>query len=272
MLADPLPGGRATANFSFVETMDNDNFLRMPRAIMALGAFLAIGLVAGAYVLGMQTSHIGSGRSSVTVKGLAETPVKADLAEWHISASADGATFADALSKLRKEKALLDEFLAKQGFDASQRVDHGEGVEPRFVQKETKNGTKNVQEGYTASQSVVITTKALDRVAAANKAALDYQASGREVSFSDPAYLVSSLEEVKMSLISAATENARKRAGEFIKHSEAQLGTMRSASQGAFYILPNTADAKTDDYGGAYDKSTVDKVARVVVTVEFNLK
>lgn len=75
-----------------------------------------------------------------------------------------------------------------------------------------------------------------------------------------------------MSLIAAATENARRRAEEFIKSGKARLGSIRSASQGAFYILADTTDARADDYGGVYDKSTVDKVARVVVTVEFNIE
>ena len=252
--------------------MTSENSAAMHRAIVILGALLAVGLIVGAFVLGVQTKNIGSGRASVTVKGLAEKPVKADLAEWHISATAKARSFSEALSKLRKEKTALDGFLVKHGFEKGLRTDQSEKVEPHYVEKEANNRTIRVQEGYAASQSVLITTKSLEQIAAVNKAALDYKAAGHEIEFGDPSYLVSGLEEIKMSLISSATENAKKRAGEFIKHSDAQLGTMRAASQGAFYILPNTADAKTDDYGGTYDKTTVEKIARVVVTVEFNLK
>lgn len=46
---------------------------------------------------------------------------------------------------------------------------------------------------------------------------------------------------------------------------------MRSASQGAFYILPARGARSDDEYGGTYDKTTIDKVARVVVTVEYAL-
>ena len=252
--------------------MNNENPASLQRAIVLLGALLAIGLIVGAYVLGAQTKGIGSGRSAVTVKGLAEKQVKADLAEWQIAATANGPTFGEALARLRKEKAALDDFLAKQGFEAKLRADGPERVEPRYVEKEVNNRLIRQQEGYTATRTVVISSGALDTIAAASRAALDYKAAGHDIEFGDPSYLVSGLEEIKMSLISAATENAKKRAGEFIRHSDALLGTMRSASQGAFHILPNTADTRTDDYGGTYDKSTIDKIARVVVTVEFNLK
>ena len=48
---------------------------------------------------------------------------------------------------------------------------------------------------------------------------------------------------------------------------------MKSAQQGAFYILPvGGSDDSDSQYGGVYDKSTVAKVARVVVTVVYNIE
>ena len=47
---------------------------------------------------------------------------------------------------------------------------------------------------------------------------------------------------------------------------------MRSASQGAFYILPAGANSDVSDWGGTYDKTTVDKIARVVVTVDYGIE
>ena len=41
---------------------------------------------------------------------------------------------------------------------------------------------------------------------------------------------------------------------------------------GAFYILPVGTEQDSQDYGGTYDKSTMDKVARVVVTIDYNLE
>ena len=90
----------------------------------------------------------------------------------------------------------------------------------------------------------------------------------------DPLYLVSNLEEIKMSLIGAATKNAQARAEEFAKNGNASVGAMRSASQGAFYILPVGASVDSSDYGygGTYDKSTILKTARVVVTIDYNIE
>jgi hypothetical protein len=64
-------------------------------------------------------------------------------------------------------------------------------------------------------------------------------------------------------------QNSKVRAGEFAKSGDVKVGRMRSASQGAFYILPAAGDQDVSDWGGSYDKSTVDKIARVVVTVDY---
>jgi hypothetical protein len=242
------------------------------RSVIALGGLLAIGLVLGAFVLGAQTKSIGSGRATVSVKGLAEKPVKADSAEWIVTVQALAPTFPQALAKLRLERIALDRFFEKQRFEKSNVRDNVETIEPHYVDREMNGRAIRVMEGYLGRQSITVNSNTLDKITAGYRAALDYVASGHDVTYAEPSYLVSGLEEVKMSLIGAATENARKRAEEFIKQSDAQLGGMRSASQGAFYIVPNTAGAKMDEYGGAYDKSTIDKVARVVVTVEYNLK
>lgn len=250
-----------------------DTSFNLSRSVIVFGALIALGLIIGAFVLGNQTRHIGSGRSSVVVKGLAEKPARADMAEWEITAQSFGPTIAETLARLRQEKTNLDKFIEKQGFEPSAVYEKTAGVERHFIDKEVNNRVIQVQDGFVGTQSVVITSKALDKIVAARKAILDYKAAGHNINYTDPSYLVSNLEEIKMSLISDATKNAKKRAEEFIKTSDAKLGNMRSASQGAFYILPSTVSgSNTDDYGGTYDKTTIDKIARVVVTVEFNLK
>jgi uncharacterized protein len=243
------------------------------RAVILLGLLLALGMSSAAFILGNQTRGIGSGRQSITVKGLAEKPVKADYAEWNIGVQAHGQTFADALAKLRKERPLLLEFLARQGFEKESIAEMTESVTPNMVEEELPNNrSRTVQKGFNASQSFVVTTKDLARAAAAAKAALQLEAEGSPVFYSAPTYLVSDLEEIKMSLIGAATQNAQKRAEEFAKNGNAKVGSMRSASQGAFYILAPGRQQEATEYGGTYDKTTVDKIARVVVTIEYNIE
>jgi hypothetical protein len=245
------------------------------KAVVILGVLLALGMSAAAFIFGVQAKHIGAGKQTIAVKGLAEKPIAADYAEWSVGLRGQGNTFADALAKLRKERPALDEFLAAQGFAKDAVTEGNESVTPNMVEEDAPGGrTRQVQRGFNAAQDVLVTSKDLPRIEAAHKAALQFEAEGHPVHYEDPLFLVSNLEDIKMSLIGAATQNAQQRAAEFAKNGNAKVGTMRSASQGAFYILPAGASVDSGDYGygGTYDKTTVAKTARVVVTIDYNIE
>ena len=243
------------------------------RPLVVIAVILSIGMIVAAYVFGLHVKYIGGGRQSISVKGLAEKPVKADLAEWTITMSVQGSTFADALTKLRAAHPKAKAFLTGQGFDAGAIVDGDESVTPHMEEEEGREGrTRYVQKGFDARQSLTVATQDLAKIEAASKAILQFEAEGNPVSHGQPQFMISNLEDVKMSLIGAATQNALLRASEFAKNGNAKVGPMRSASQGAFYILPAGASTDVDDYGGRYDKSTIDKIARVVVTIEYSIE
>src|SRR3954465_7134948 len=94
----------------------------------------SVALIIAASVLGYQVKQVGGGRETISVKGLAEKPIRADRAEWGVGLQVQGATIAEALSKLRKERPALDEFLASAGFDAKAIAESNEAVEPNFEQ------------------------------------------------------------------------------------------------------------------------------------------
>src|SRR4029434_8904098 len=79
----------------------------------------SIALVIAAAVLGYQVKQVGGGREAISVKGLAEKPIKADRAEGTVGLEVQGATIAEALAMRRREKPALDKFLADAGFDAA---------------------------------------------------------------------------------------------------------------------------------------------------------
>jgi uncharacterized protein len=246
---------------------------QLSSSMAILGVLLALGMSSAAFILGLQAKKAMSGQQSVSVKGLAEKAVQADTAEWTATVSVSAPDFAQALTKLRDNRPGLEAFLKQHGLDKNTWQESSESVTPHMVDVPLPNGgTRSEQQGYDASQSIVITTKELPKIITASKDILDVQASGKPFSANAPSYLVSNLEEVKMSLIGDATENARNRAKEFVKHDGIKVGVMRSASQGAFYILPPGGTSDSDDYGGTYDKTTVNKLAKVVVTVVYNIE
>lgn len=242
------------------------------KPIMILGLLLAMGMASAAFILGVQAKRAVAGNQSISVKGLAEKPIKADRAEWVVSVGVTADTEALALKKLAVERKALDVFLTKQGLDQSMWSAELEKLGPYFEEVFVKDVARRVQKGFEASQDIRVLSKDLVKITEANKAFLQLRAENAQVSAQPPNYLVGDLEAIKMSLISDATKNARDRAAEFVKQDNGKVGAMKSANQGAFYILPAGGEIPDDSYGGKYDKSTIDKTARVVVTVVYNIE
>jgi len=245
-------------------------------AMAVLGGLLAMGMSGAAFILGAQTKEAVAGKqqgTQITVKGLAVKDVVADSVEWTVTISVREATFAEALAKIRAVRPTLDAFLKREGVDKAQIAEGPEQVSPNFETIYLENGgQKQEQKGFNGSQSLTVTSRDLQRIVVANKNILQLQAEGHPVTAGQPLFLVGNLEDLKMSLIAAATANARKRAEEFVKQDGVKVGVMRSASQGAFYILPEGGASDSDEYGGVYDKSTIKKVAKVVVTIVYNIE
>ncbi len=241
-------------------------------AMAILGILLALGMSSAAFILGIQARKAASTKQEIKVKGLAEKPVKADLAEWTITISVIEPSFAETLEKIRTVKPKVLEFLEKEGLDKTTWKEASESIRPNMVTTYLESGGhRTEQQGYRGSQDITVTSRDLPRIAAASRNILALQAQEVPVRVEDPQYLVSNLEDVKMSLIAAATENARARAEEFVRQDKVRVGVMRSASQGSFFILPEGGNIDSDNWGGVYDKSTIDKIAKVVVTIVYSI-
>jgi hypothetical protein len=249
---------------------ENNRFLS---AMTILGLLLAIGMSSAAFILGVQAKRAVSGQQSITVKGLAEKPIQADSAEWVITIGVARDTQAEALEAVAQELEAVQDFLTKQGLSQDTWSVDVETIGPHYEEIFIKDIPRQVQKGFDAYQNIRITTQELTKITAANKAFLQLRADNHPVSAQAPSYLVGNLEAIKMSLIADATKNARSRATEFVKQDGVKVGVMKSASQGAFYILPvGGSDDSDNSYGGVYDKSTIDKIARVVVTIVYNIE
>ena len=90
--------------------------------------------------------------------------------------------------------------------------------------------------------------------------------SGAEFGGGGPTFLFRGLNQLKPEMIAEATARAREAATQFAQDSRTSLGGIRRANQGVFEILPR------DQAQGITEASQIDKMVRVVSTVEYTLR
>ena len=93
-------------------------FWRRPpaQAALAASAILAVGLIAGGYLLGDGLTRARAADRSVTVRGLAEKDVMADLAAWTIAYSASAGDMASAQASVDEDTRAIRAFFTELGF------------------------------------------------------------------------------------------------------------------------------------------------------------
>lgn len=240
--------------------------------LTTFAVILAIGLVLSAFILGSQFKHLKP-TGSITVKGLAEANYQADLAQMQMGISTWGEDYATALRQGQQDFKQLQKFVSQKGFALEQQHITPIHVEAHYEDYTDEHGNyRSRQNGYKATQQLSISSSEMQKVSQMLDLIQEYRINHDFVTFENPQYLLSNLESIKHDLIGKATEDANKRAEQFAKTGKAKVGTMKSASQGSFNILnPNKAD-EDSEYGGSYDKDSIDKLVRLVVTIDYHIE
>ena len=237
-------------------------FLRDPltRRWLAASAVLALGLVTGGYLLGNGLVRAKDADRSVTVRGLAEKEVTADLATWTIAYSATAEDLATAQASVDRDSNAITGFFRELGFPAEELQPTGVNVS-QF----TDNGVPR----FTVRQRMTLRSNDIKRAQAAVKRPFELVRRGVVLEEgSGMAYTFTRLNSIKPAMVAQATRDARASAEQFAKDSGTSVGTIKSATQGYFEIT-----ARDGDSGGGWGVTdTPHKKVRVVTTVDFYLR
>lgn len=233
----------------------------LPAAIV--GALLALGLAIGGALIGRGVEYARVGDRSVTVRGLSERIVKADLAVLPLKFAAAGDDLQAVQADIDADTAAVRRFLAAQGYQPGE-IDLGRlEVTDQFAREYQQ---QNVAARYRVAQTVIVRTTNVDRVQATTRQLDQLIRQGVVLQdYTGPSYIFTKLNEVRPAMIAQATASARTGAQQFARDAGTELGGIRSATQGSFEILGR------DEIG--YDaNSQVFKKLRVVTTVSYRLR
>ncbi len=238
----------------------------MTNNTLLAAALVGLGITFGGFAPGYYyyASHMNN--RAVTVKGLAEKEVKADLAVWDIKFQSTGANLVDVQKTLSHNLTLITEYLTTQGFTPDE-IMVGRINTNDLMANPYRDNTAGPR--YILSQTVTVRSSNVDTVEQSLRGIgtlvsqgvlFDNQEYGSPV-----AYLFTGLNDVKPAMLQEATQNARTAAEEFAKSSNARVGKIKRANQGVFSILPR------EQTPGASESQQINKTVRVVSTVEYYL-
>ena len=232
-------------------------------------AIVAAGLDLGGLFIGGGFARARSADRFVTVKGISEREVKADLAIWplRIVAASDDLTAAN--TQLQSSLQKIRTFLTANGVDATQATLQDFSVAD--AQTNQYSGGSAAGARFVIRQTVVVRSTNPETIRAASQKVSELVSagvvlsSGGEYGNGGPTFVFTGLNKLKPEMIGEATARARESAEQFARDSHSSIGGIRRAYQGVFEILPR------DQAEGITEAGQVVKTVRVVSTIDYAL-
>lgn len=230
-------------------------------AAWVLGGLLALGLGLGGWAVGRGLFAARASDRFVTVRGLSERDLRADLAIWPIVFNATGNDLSTVQGELEESAEAVYSFLRDHGFEEAEWNLSSPRVTDYISQGMRRED--GLQFRYMAEATIAVRSSKIDAVQKAIQQSGELVKAGvamiRSYEFQTQ-FLFTALDSVKPEMIAEATRDARSAAEQFASDSGSSVGAIRRAQQGYFSI--DDRDPFSPDW----------KKVRVVTTVDFFLE
>ena len=230
------------------------------RFFIVSAAVLAIGIVLSGLSIAFGIKALKADQRTVSVRGLSEREIEADLAVWPVTFTLSGNDLSQLRQDIVKKTNIIISFLKTHGLKESDFT----VKEPAITDTTTDPYMDQTRkrDKYFAKVVVFVRSSNIAAVNAALSVSIDLMDSGIALSHdydSRVEYLFTKLNDIKPQMIAEATQNAHKAAEQFAHDSGSKVGKIKRASQGLFSI--------DDAAPGLPERKSV----RVVTTVEYIL-
>lgn len=228
---------------------------------------VVIGLIGAATIISKPWVTIQHAEP-IMVKGYAEREVSADQGSLTVRISEKGVDNGEAYEKAGTSLETVRKLIVDTLGEEAELVELSSSLSETKKLNEKGNRTNEV-DYVTATRSLRVNSSQVEKLKVMSRQLYDLNGEGIRLTLSGPEFFVSQLDEVKIDLMKRATKNGRDRAEIMAKSSGEKLGSLVSARQGVIQITkPNST--RTSSYG-IYDTETIEKVVKLVVTLEFKI-
>lgn len=240
------------------------------KGLVTFGVVLALGMIITGSVASNTYFKVKTADNTINVTGSAQKVIDSDSARW--SANFNRTVAADQLKdgsvQIKKDLDAVVDYLTKNGVKKEQITIYPVTVYPNY---ESNNyGSTGRVSGYNVGQQITVESNNVENLTSIAQGSTSLLSQGIVFSSQPVEYYYSKLDDLKIEMLGAATDNAKQRAEAISEKSGADLGGLKAASMGVFQITPvNSTDVS--DYG-VFDTTAIKKRITAVVRTTFSVK
>lgn len=238
--------------------------------IIVLGLCIVIATVFSASILSQGVLRVKKLTDQVIeVTGSAEKNIMSDYIVWTSGFSRRDAELKTAYTKLQTDLNKVKNYLVSKGIE-KEEIETSPVETKTLYKKNEKGNSTNEIEGYIVSQEVKVKSYDVTKVNQVSKESTELLDKDIEFISKPPKYFYTQLDDLKIEMLSKATENAKERAEKMVSSTGNKIVAIRSARMGKFQI--NSANSYDVSWYGNHDTSSLEKKIIAIAHVSFAIK
>ncbi|MGW1456541.1 SIMPL domain-containing protein [Salegentibacter agarivorans] len=231
----------------------------------------AIAIVLAAWFLGESYVSRANPDGVISVTGSGSENFTSDLIVWEGSFSRMSANLEQAYNELNRDKETVRTYLIDKGINEENIVFNSvQTSEQRENQYQNGNYVGSIFQGYQLTQNVKIESNDVELVEGVAREITELLNKGVQFNSTPPRYYYTKIADLKIEMISKATEDARLRAERIAENSGGSLGELKNANMGVFQI---TGQNSGEDYSwsGTYNTADKKKTASITMRLDYEI-
>ena len=231
-----------------------------------------LAIVLASIFLGNAYVNRNKQNGKIQVTGLGEKDFSSDLIVWEGSFGVENKELKMGYANLEGDKEMIKRYLLSKGVKEENLVFTAVKTRAQSKRNYSVDG-KYIGDEFTAyelKQSILIESHEVDKIEKISREITELLNKGVNLYSRSPRYYYTKLADLKIEMISKATEDARLRAEKIAEFSGGKLGKIVSAKMGVFQI---TGQNSNEDYswGGTFNTSSKEKTASITMKLVYDI-
>ncbi len=235
--------------------------------IFSIAIIISSIFIAGAYV------NRNNRDGEISVTGLGKADFTSDLIVWDGRFMALNKDLKQAYITLNTNKEIIKKYLISKGISENELVFTAVNTSEQNKRNYSSSGDYMGEEfvGYKLMQRVKVESNEVEKIEKISREVTELLNQGVQFYSNSPRYYYTKLADLKIEMISKATEDARLRAENIAEFSGGKLGKLDNAKMGVFQI---TGQNSSEEYswGGTFNTSSKEKTASITMKLVYKTK
>ncbi len=232
----------------------------------------SIAIVIASIFLGNAYVNRANPDGNISVTGLGSADFVSDLIVWEGHFSSFNTDLKQGFDELTEKRNTVEAYLTSKGIPREAIIFNSVQTRERNEnQYQQGNYVGTIFKGYDLVQSIKVESKDVALVEGVAREITELLNKGVQFNSSAPRYYYTKLADLKIEMISKATEDARLRAEVIAKNSGGRLGKLKDARMGVFQITGQNS-GESHSWGGSFNTSDKYKTASITMRLQYDIK